>query len=74
MANIGNIDVEIKAKLTISEETAKTCLMLVQMYCSDQRGGEDALACHENCKGCVFYDLRNYYCKFKCMSVYEVKK
>lgn len=37
MANIGEITVEVKPKLTVDNDTALVCLRLLELYCRQNR-------------------------------------
>lgn len=64
MADIGKVELKVPARVTISDETAETCLALLKMYCRDKRGGDAVKKCHENCKGCAFFSWEGYFCNF----------
>ena len=52
--------VDVKVKMDISDETAQTCLGIVQTYCRERLGDLDP---GEICRGCGL--LSGVYCEFK---------
>ena len=46
-----NFTVEVEAKITVSDETANTCLGLLNIYC-DNKVGVDT-PCRETCEECA---------------------
>jgi len=63
------LTVTVNAELSVSDETAETCLSLLRIYCRNHRGGDDIKMCDETCHGCALYNPKSYYCEFKCCSV-----
>lgn len=63
------LTVTVNAELSVSDETAETCLALLKIYCRNQRGGDDIKMCDETCHGCALYNPKSYYCEFRKMPI-----
>lgn len=53
--------VDVKVKMDISDETAQTCLGIVQTYCKERLGDLDP---GEVCRGCGLLSS-NIFCEYK---------
>ena len=57
------LTVKVNAELSVSDETAETCLSLLRIYCRNKLG--DFTPCEKACMGCALYNPKSYYCEFK---------
>ena len=58
------LTVTVNAELSVSDETAETCLSLLRIYCRNKLG--DSAPCEKACIGCTFYNPKSYImCEFK---------
>ena len=57
------LTVTVNAELSVSNETAETCLSLLRIYCKNKLGGCDP--CEKACMGCTFYNPKSYMCEFR---------
>lgn len=57
------LTVTVNAELSVSDETAETCLSLLRIYCRNKLGDFDP--CEKACIGCTFYNPKSYMCEFR---------